>query len=202
MSISREEFHLLHHEFAIDCASRLEDFVRKIVVDERVDRVTARAKSPERFLAKAQKRNDDGTLRYPHPLVEIQDIIGVRVIVFYLEDVDRVKNKLNSWMRSIENRSVSPSDDRAFSYFGHHSVMHIPAECRGDCDLAEDVKFFELQIKTMFQHAWSEAEHDLLYKPRNETITSQHKRLTGFAASLAWGADKAFQDVLSSLESQ
>ncbi len=201
MSISREDFHLLHNDFAIDCASRLEEFVRRIVVGERIDRVTARAKSPERFMAKAQKKNDDGTPKYPHPLVEIQDIIGVRVILFYLEDVDRVKNKINSWVRSIEDRSVSPSDDRAFSYFGHHSVMYIPNECRVECELAEDVKFFELQIKTMFQHAWSEAEHDILYKPQNGAVTSQHKRLTGFAASLAWGADKAFQDVLSSLES-
>lgn len=201
MSITEEEFTLLHKEFSVHCASRLEDFVKKIVLGERVDRVSARAKSPERFLEKAQKRNDDGTLKYPYPLVEIQDIIGVRVIVFYLEDVDRVKNKLNSWLRSIEERSVSPADDRAFSYFGHHSVMYIPDECRRECELAGDIKFFELQIKTMFQHAWSEAEHDLLYKPQNVTITSQHKRLTGFAASLAWGADKAFQDVLSSLES-
>lgn len=201
MMVSAVEFSLIHDEFAAECASRLEVFVRKILAGERVDRISSRAKSVERFMAKAEKKGPDGLYKYQFPLSEIQDVIGVRVIVLYLEDISSVRALINKWFQSIEDKIVAPPDERTFSYFGHHSILRIPDECRPECRLAEDVKFFELQIKTMFQHAWSEAEHDLLYKPLTGPVSPENNRLTGFAASLAWGADKAFQEILDSMGS-
>ena len=57
----------------------------------------------------------------------------------------------------------------------------------------ESVEFFEQQIKTLFQHAWSEAEHDLGYKPSGELTTDQKRRLA-FTATQAWGADQIFDE--------
>ena len=47
-------------------------------------------------------------------------------------------------------------------------------------------KFFELQIKTLFQHAWSEAEHDLGYKEDKHLNLDQKRRLA-FTSAQAWG---------------
>ena len=52
--------------------------------------------------------------------------------------------------------------------------------------------FFELQIKTMFQHAWAESEHDLNYKTINE-LSIEDKRLIAYSAAQAWGADEVFE---------
>jgi putative GTP pyrophosphokinase len=64
----------------------------------------------------------------------------------------------------------------------------------------ESVAFFELQIKTLFQHAWSEAEHDLGYKPAT-VLSSDQKRRLAFTAAQAWGADQIFDELYRHIES-
>lgn len=196
----RDEYAALRKDFLVKCANNLERFVFDLLAEERVDRVSSRAKAVDRFIEKAEKKNDDGSVKYAYPLSEIQDLIGVRVVVYYLEDVERVKKRLSTYLRSIELKDVQPQDDRSFSYFGYHIIFSIPDECRPECAEAQDINFFELQIKTLFQHAWSEAEHDIVYKNFLGPLTSEQTRMTGFAASLAWGADRAFQDIISSAQ--
>jgi putative GTP pyrophosphokinase len=58
----------------------------------------------------------------------------------------------------------------------------------------ENIDFFELQLKTLFQHAWSEADHDLGYKPSAELSLDQKRRLA-FTAAQAWGADLIFDEL-------
>jgi hypothetical protein len=51
-----------------------------------------RVKDVISFRRKAQKRNDDGSMKYVDPLKEITDISGVRIIVFTLKDVERIES--------------------------------------------------------------------------------------------------------------
>ena len=50
-------------------------------------------------------------------------------------------------------------------------------------------------MKTLFQHAWSEAEHDLGYKPGTVPLTSDEKRRLAFTAAQSWGADRVFDEL-------
>jgi ppGpp synthetase/RelA/SpoT-type nucleotidyltranferase len=59
--------------------------------------------------------------------------------------------------------------------------------------------FFELQIKTLFQHAWGEADHDLIYKPSG-ALTSDQRRRVAFTAAQAWGADRIFEELAQELK--
>src|SRR5437016_5332916 len=86
----------------------------------RIDRVTARAKTPERFHSKAQGKDDSGRQRYTHPLTEIQDQIGARVVVFYQRDVESVETQLMRYFNPIETRTLVPDSEWAFGYFGKH----------------------------------------------------------------------------------
>ncbi|MCL5802016.1 MAG: hypothetical protein M1283_05805, partial [Gammaproteobacteria bacterium] len=70
------------------------------------------------------------------------------------------------------------------------------AELQKDDDVPN---LFELQIKTLFQHAWAEAEHDLGYKTSN-SLTSLQKRKIAFTAAQAWGADQIFDELYRELE--
>ena len=74
----------------------------------RVDRVAARAKSPDRFIAKAAKVMDDGSPKYNEPLSQIQDLVGARIIVFYLDDVETVSQAIDAYYRRIEQRDLIP----------------------------------------------------------------------------------------------
>lgn len=182
-------------------AKRLEEFILDCVKDlPRVDRVAARAKSPDRFIAKAAKILDDGKRKYDHPLTQIQDQIGARVITFYLDDVAAVSDVIDRYFRAIESRDVIPDSESEFGYVGKHYILAIPEDVfpHANEELQRMPKFFELQIKTLFQHAWSEAGHDLAYKPI-VNLTSLQKRQLAFTAAQAWGADQMFASLSKEL---
>lgn len=166
---------------------------------ERIDRIAARAKSPLRFVAKAMKAMDDGGAKYDHPFEQIQDLVGARIIVFYKQDVDVVTEAIRRYYKSIEQRELIPERENEFGYFGKHFILALPEELFDDnADRTRSPVFFELQVKTLFQHAWSEAEHDLAYKP-NMDLTKLQKRLVALTAAQAWGADQQFAQLHTEL---
>ncbi|UCU95219.1 GTP pyrophosphokinase family protein [Hydrogenophaga taeniospiralis] len=166
---------------------------------ERIDRITARAKSPLRFIAKAMKAMDDGGAKYDQPFEQIQDLVGARVIVFYRQDIEVVTEAIRRYYKPIEQRELIPERESEFGYFGKHFILALPEELfDDDADRTRSPMFFELQVKTLFQHAWSEAGHDLAYKP-NAELTKLQKRLVALTAAQAWGADQQFAQLHAEL---
>jgi putative GTP pyrophosphokinase len=164
-----------------------------------IDRVAARAKDPTRFAEKTGRKKEDGSPKYCKPLTEIQDQLGARVIVFYLNDVSVVSDVISRYFHPIEQRELVPESQWEFGYFGKHFVLPLPRDVIPvEVDPAEAPRFFELQIKTLFQHAWSEANHDLGYKARAPLSPDQLRRLA-FTAAQAWGADRVFDELRAEL---
>jgi len=188
-----------HDSVLVPLAMRLESYLRdQLRSATRIDRVAARAKSVDRFVAKAKKQVADKP-KYTDPLSQIQDQVGARVIVFYLQDVGVVSKMVDDYFRKIESRILVPESESEFGYFGKHFVLFFPSELF-DAELPADnaPKFFELQIKTLYQHAWAEANHDLAYKP-GEELTADQKRKIAFTAAQSWGADQIFSELFSQL---
>lgn len=176
-------------------AELLSAYLLGIVTDiPRIDAVTTRAKDPDRYFAKAVKPNSNGGARYENPKYGIQDQIGARINVLYLSDVEIVRNRMTEFMKFIEESPKSPDDDSAFGYFGYHFIFQTPDEIISDSDRDDVPEFFELQIKTLFQHAWSESNHDLSYKT-HRNLNSDERRMFAFTAAQAWGADQIFEDL-------
>jgi putative GTP pyrophosphokinase len=166
-----------------------------LAAEPRIDRVTARPKSIDRFLAKARKV-ENGKPKYAEPLRQIQDQVGARVITFYWSDVERISAVVERYYRPIEARNLVPESEWEFGYFGRHYILLIPNDVIAPSMDRELIpEFFELQVKTLFQHAWSEAEHDLGYKPGAVPLTSDEKRRLAFTAAQAWGADRIFDEL-------
>lgn len=165
----------------------------------RIDRVSSRAKCRHRFAAKADKVNPDGTPRYEDPLTQIQDQVGARIIVLYKSDVDQVATVLAQYFRPIEWQDHVPESPWEFGYFGRHWIFALPEDViPSDVDKQLVPRFFELQVKTLFQHAWSEASHDLAYKPPEELSSDQQRRFA-YTAAQAWGADRVFAELWDEL---
>jgi ppGpp synthetase/RelA/SpoT-type nucleotidyltranferase len=94
----------------------------------------------------------------------------------------------------VEWTEKKPESDMEFSYFGEHYVLKIPDDVVPDGLEDRTPEFFELQIKTLFQHAWSETSHDIGYKaPRD--LNSLERRKLAFSAAQAWGADQIFKEL-------
>ena len=166
----------------------------------RIDAVRARAKAVDRFLNKAAKRDSGGTLKYRDPINEIQNQIGARIVVFYLDDVERIRESVvHKYFRAIEDRAVVPDSPTEFGYEGRHFILFVPNDVVDEkSEKGDRPRFFELQVKTLFQHAWAEANHDLGYKAKNDLSQNQRRNMA-FSAAQAWGADYMFQNLASEL---
>lgn len=175
----------------------IENLLREHLRDvSRIDRVGARAKSLDRFVAKSEKLKDDGVPKYSDPLMQIQDQIGARIITFYLSDVAAVAEVIDRYFRAVETKDLVPESEWEFGYFGRHYILFVPDDViEPDMNRSDVPDFFELQIKTLFQHAWSEAEHDLGYKPGAVPLNPDEKRKLAFTAAQSWGADHMFEEL-------
>lgn len=165
----------------------------------RIDKVTARPKSIDRFVSKAMTLKEDGKKKYSEPFQQIQDQLGARIVTFYLQDVARVSEIIERYYRPVESKQIVPEKLWEFGYFGKHYVLLVPTDVvDSSLDKALVPTFFELQIKTLFQHAWSEAEHDVGYKPELGELTEDEVRQLAFTSAQGWGADRIFNDLFSS----
>ena len=136
---------------------------------------------------------ENGEKKYTDPLNQIQDQIGARIVTFYKDDVENIREVIERYFRPIEVKTVIPDSESEFGYFGQHYILLFPK------DITETVTtpippFFELQIKTLFQHSWSEANHDLGYKP-GEDLSPKLRRKIAFVSAQAWGADEIFNEL-------
>lgn len=200
MATLEQEYTERHTNVLTPLASRLELFLKKLFKDTpRIDRIGARPKAIVSFLGKAAKTLDDGTLKYTDPLNQIQDQLGARVVGLYLSDVEQLAAVVTRYFRAIETRTVVPDSESEFGYFGKHFILILPSDLYDDAvPKTSDPPFFELQIKTVFQHAWGEAEHDLGYKTPAQ-LSSDHKRRIAFCSAQAWGADRIFNELYGEL---
>jgi ppGpp synthetase/RelA/SpoT-type nucleotidyltranferase len=118
-------------------------------------------------------------------------------VVLYQSDIEPVRDLVQTYYRPIEAKSVVPDSQWEFGYFGEHYILLLPTDFtdKGDSGSPD---CFELQIKTVFQHAWSEANHDLGYKVTGAPLTPDETRRLAFTAAQAWGADQIFDELARS----
>lgn len=99
---------------------------------------------------------------------DITDLIGLRVITFYSDEVDKVAALAKrifdiDWQESVDKRKLHQLDA-----FGYNSLHYI-------CRLKTGGPRFELQMRTALQHVWSTIEHDTGYKG-DVKIPCEYKR--------------------------
>ncbi len=87
---------------------------------------------------------------------DVTDLVGLRVITFYTDEVDKVaaiaKRVFDiDWQESVDKRK------HQLNAFGYNSLHYI-------CRLKTGGLRFELQMRTALQHVWSTIEHDIGYK--------------------------------------
>lgn len=168
---------------------------------EFVARIFTRPKKIASFLKKAEQQDDAGNAKYKDPLTEIQDQLGALVITRFLSDIPRVERLIDSTFRRIEISAKEPQSAAEFGYIGKHYVLFLPTDITTHFQNEDHPVFFELQIKTLFQYAWSETNHKLFYKNKSDLSTDQKRRMA-FVAAQAWGADVLIDEMKIDLASQ
>lgn len=106
---------------------------------------------------------------------DITDLVGLRVITFYTDEVDKVAAIVKrifdiDWHESVDKRKLHELD--AFGYNSLHFVCRLKSQDAIDPDRNPR---FELQMRTALQHVWSTIEHDTGYKG-DVKIPREYKR--------------------------
>jgi putative GTP pyrophosphokinase len=195
-ALYRQRYETVLKPLALALADHISDCFKG---QPRIDRISSRAKDVSSFLSKA-KKIEKRRPKYSEPLHQIQDQVGARIVTFYRSDVDDLDKIVGKYFRAIESKDHVPDSEWEFGYFGRHHILVIPSDViDDDWDKAKLPKFFELQIKTLFQHAWSEAEHDVGYKEGKKLLSLDQKRRLAFTSAQAWGADRVFDELFREL---
>ena len=159
-----------------------------------------RAKSIDRFMQKSERKQGEN-LAYDDPLNQIQDQIGGLIVTRFLSDVELLKKIVSDSFEGIENQRHEPESEFEFGYIGEHFILFLPLEVTSEIPDYSGPDFFELQIKTLFQYAWSETNHAIGYE-KPEQLSREQKRMTAYIAAQAWGADRATDELNSALSEE
>ena len=98
---------------------------------------------------------------------KLQDLIGVRVNLYFDDDVDICKKIMENTFDLIDWQTSEISDEE-FKPTKLNGVCRLPEYLRSEISpetwemYIDDT--FEIQIKTMFFEGWHEIEHDMRYK--------------------------------------
>jgi len=176
-------------------AANLERETRRQFADiAHIDRISFRAKETDSFLDKVLERRVEPP--YEEPLIEVEDQVGGRILVFFISDVEPARAEAERLFTPVEAVLRRPETYNVFDYESFHAIYGVPPPMKPDgWDERDDLpRTFELQIRTLFQHAYAEPQHDLAYKPETPPSDEIRRELAWVAAS-SWGSDQALERV-------
>jgi ppGpp synthetase/RelA/SpoT-type nucleotidyltranferase len=122
-----------------------------------------------------------------HSLSDVTDIVGIRIVTFYSNEVDFISAHVEQlldidWENSVDKRKLLEIDS-----FGYLSLHYI-------CSTPSFPYRFEVQMRTLLQHAWANMDHDTGYKSGVE-IPSRYLRSMSRMAGLLELVDEEFSKI-------
>lgn len=174
---------------------RLKQLIETILISSKLNfhLVESRTKSIDSFCEKVKRKKD----KYINPLNDITDICALRIIVYYIDDLEKIKILLKENFLIDEENSYEAKNNMTENEFGYLSSHFVISLKKDRSKLPEwspykDIKT-EVQVRTVLQHAWASISHELEYK-KNYEIPSILKRKLYRLAGLIELADEEFQE--------
>ncbi len=130
---------------------------------------------------------------------EITDLLGFRIICYFSSQVDEAADIIRDIFDVDKDMSCDKRTMISPNSFGYIS-LHIICSLKDDGSVPGELAGlkFEIQLKSILQHAWAEIEHDLGYKSAIE-IPRDMRREFARIAGLLEIADEAFDKIRSKL---
>lgn len=165
----------LYRDFSNSVKSIIEEIIKKEGLDNYIQIITARekdAKSLAKKLLNKKFEDNPKNLTYLEgkdirKFSDIKDLAGVRVILYFKG------NALNILRLALQEEfDYLPKDEKKHKAMDGQESIHSLIEFSEErLKLSEYSRFkglkCEIQLVTILQHAWSELEHDVVYKPQD-----------------------------------
>ncbi|MGK5041596.1 hypothetical protein ACQ4WQ_14740 [Janthinobacterium sp. GB1R12] len=127
------------------------------------------------------------------PNKKIQDLIGIRVCLYFSDDIELAKSLLcNNFEYDSNSSTIDLPEITKFGPTRYNLIFKIPSEIFDSVSISPAIhgmidQTFEVQIRTILSEGWHEVEHDLRYKFPEDWN------------DLNWGS-RAFNGVFAALE--
>jgi putative GTP pyrophosphokinase len=195
LDLKIDEFKVLYDSKMEYYTSALTYFTELINTLSSVEYTSGRIKRYETCVSKFERKYlpkiEPGNTKY-QIYKYLTDLIGIRVVCFYIEDVKNIQKELKKYFREVDitdkTGRLEQTDDK-FGYKGLHLDLRLKQDSKSvDYKNYGSVQF-ELQIRTVIQDAWSILDHKIKYK---KSIPRSLKRRINRLSALFEIADDEF----------
>lgn len=139
--------------------------------------VTHRAKKPDRLKDKLNKRYDEKKYKSVRDIYkDIIDLAGIRVSLYFPSEREIIDEIINV-LFDVQKKKIFPNEAHSPKYtkrFSGYWATHYRVKLKKD-KLAQRYidTIAEIQVASVLMHAWSEVEHDLVYKPFTGALSKE-----------------------------
>lgn len=174
---------------------KLRELVTTVLDHAKIDvvQVEGRVKTVDSFAEKIGRKSG----KYADPIEDMTDLVGLRIIAYYVEDVDRIVSLLRKEFDVLEEHSANKQSELAPDQFGYTS-NHLTVRIGSRSAWLEWAPYagiaVEFQVRTTLQHAWAAVNHKLSYKRVEEVPISLQRRLFRLSALFEM-ADEQFSAI-------
>lgn len=145
----------------------INSFIKSTITEyEILPEVSYRTKELLSIVKKIKKKMREKEYSYDH----LNDKLGVRIICTFSDEMQKIDEYLYKYfnIRRVERKQES-LDFNKLDYISNHYDAVINPATRGfaKCQHLKDL-IFEIQVRTLNQHAWSNAAHFLSYKQETD----------------------------------
>ncbi|GAB6098144.1 hypothetical protein JCM16358_00230 [Halanaerocella petrolearia] len=182
-----------------DLAVKVESIIEDVLSSEDIfyHSLESRVKEIDSFKEKADKD------KYDDPVNEITDLTGIRIIAYFEKDVYKICNIIKELFKIDYSNSEDKSDLLEADKMGYKSVHYIARFTNERTNLSDFKQFkdlfFEIQVKSILQHAWAEIEHDRNYKFKEDLPQHLQRRFYSLAGMLEM-ADREFNSLAKEVD--
>lgn len=165
--------------------------------------VSFRAKKPERLHDKLNKRNETKNYKRIQDIYDdIVDLSGVRVSLYFPSErklLDEIINELFevNFTKEFPSETHKPKHEKRFSgYWATHYRVKLKDETLTSRYKNDTT---EIQVASVLMHAWSEVEHDLVYKPFSGDLSKEELAILDEINGLVLAGEIALERLQSAM---
>lgn len=159
--------------------------------------VSGRSKTRESVLEKIERKS------YKDPAKQLTDLSGIRIVAYFESDINKISDLINSAFNVDVANSLNQDEKLSVDQIGYRSVHFVCDIGQARAALPEFANLsnlkFEIQVRTVLQHAWAELAHDRNYKFTGKLPPEIERKLFLYAGMLEI-ADKGFSEISSEID--
>jgi ppGpp synthetase/RelA/SpoT-type nucleotidyltranferase len=184
-----------HERLAAGVRSLLENMLKNKKIEHLS--VTYRVKMLDDALEKIDRK------KYRDPRQQLTDLSGIRVITYLEEQVGQISAVINELFEVDKANSLDRTEILGDDKVGYRSTHFVCTLGSKRSELPENEAIgrlkFEIQVRTVLQHAWAELAHDRSFKFGASLPTKIQRKLNLHSGMLEI-VDRAFDEIAKEID--